>query len=73
MKTKNEAADLVKKSIGTTMSVSLLRDHSNAFVFLCTATDPEAIPNKIIAAVNKDSGNIGYSLLSVEDAVKKVG
>lgn len=68
--TKNEAAKIAYDELDKTMSIKDIEEREEAYIFLCESPDPNIIPSKLIAAVNKKTGKTGFSILSIEDAVK---
>lgn len=71
MKSLSEAKALVAKSVDSKeYSINLEKMTDKEFVFLCRAKDPDMVPGTVVVAVNKNTGKIGSSLLSVEEAVR---
>lgn len=67
--TKDEAIKIAIKEFNG-YSIKFLEENNGVFVFLCSAQDKEQIPDKIVTAINKNTGKIGYSIISIEDAIK---
>ena len=67
--TKNEAYEIVFTKIGRNFSVKYLYDTNKAYVFIGKAKNREWIPDTQIVAVNKQSGKMGFSGFSDQDAI----
>ena len=71
MITKDEAKKKVTKMLNGSddYNVKFVKEIDGTYLFLVIATDQDIMPSKIVAAVNKDSGKIGRSMTSIEDAI----
>lgn len=67
---KKDAIEIVNKELSDTMTIKFVKETDGAFVYLCEANNPDVIPNKVAAAVNKLTGRIGWSVCSAEEAIK---
>ena len=67
--TRNEALKKVTMKMGKGFTISKLKDDRRAYLFLAKATDPSVIPSKLVCAVNRESGEMGFSIISVEEAI----
>lgn len=69
--TEQEAIKLIKsKIIG--YRVHKLKETANLFVFMCEALDPDTIPSKLVAAINRKTGKSAVSMRSQEEAIHAV-
>lgn len=68
---KDEARKIVADKFNGTHRVDFITEEKSAFVFLISAIMPDAVPDKMIVAVNKATGNTGFSIISHEDAIAK--
>lgn len=67
---ERKAKNIVESEYGDGRKVKPLGDKGRAFVFLCENKNPNIIPSKIVVAVNKETGKIGASIHSENDAIK---
>lgn len=67
---EKKAKDIVVADYGEDRKISLYKETSRAFIFMCESLDKNVIPSKIVVAVNKESGKTGASIFSEEAAVK---
>ena len=63
--TEKEAMSLVTKEVSD-RTVKKVRENDTAYGFLCENDD--LIPSKLIVAVNKTNGKLGFSIKSSEEA-----
>ena len=49
--------------------VNKVKETSDVFLFICKSPDRESIPNQMAVAVNKNSGKIGMSIISYDEAI----
>lgn len=49
--------------------VKKVKETAKVFLFICEAPDRESIPSKMAVAVNKNSGKIGMSITSYDEAI----
>lgn len=67
---RKDAMEIVNKELDNGMTIEFIKETDGAFAYLCEADNPDIIPNKVAAAVNKTTGRIGWSVLSAEEAIK---
>lgn len=61
---------IVKNELGDSYNVEAFGSYSGGNLFMATAKDPKHIPSKVVVAVS-DSGKIGSSIMSKEEAIKR--
>ena len=71
MLSKVQATMLVENEMTATHEVEFYKEVPTAYVFVCKNRIKDAIPDKIIAAINKESGNMAYSVYDVDAAVAR--
>ena len=69
--TEQEAIRLIKSKLSG-YRIRKLKESSGVFVFMCESPDPEVIPSKLVAAVNRKNGKIASSITSIEEVIKAV-
>ena len=68
--TKEDAAKKVQAKLGEAFGkVTFYKQTPEAFIFVAETKEKEAVPNKLITAVNKNNGQLGFSVYSVEMAL----
>lgn len=70
MITEKNAINLVRSKLSN-YRVRMDRETLRFYLFMCEAPDPDIIPSKIAIAVNKQSGKMGSSIASYEDAIRQ--
>ncbi len=65
-----KATAVVDSDYGEDRKISLYKETSRAFIFICESLAKNVIPSKIVVAVNKETGKTGASIFSEEAAVK---
>ena len=69
--TEAEAINLIKPKLAG-YKFRKQKETANLFTFMCEALDPDVIPSKLVAAVNRKTGKSAVSMRSQEEAINAV-